>query len=244
MLRKRRSPAVAPPRRQVAGHGPLSVDGKAGIRSTPSSCRRSTHPRSHCRKDIEEAVIEHIVKPDAPAGTRSRTARSSYLINPTGQASSSAARTVTAVSRVARSSSTRTVARRPTAAVRSPARTPRKSTARRLTPRATSRRTSSAPVLRAKCLVQISYAIGIARTDERDGSRRTVRARCRTRRSVELVQEPLRPAAEGHRADARPAASDLPEKTAAYGHFGRDEPEFSRGKQLDKAAVLKADAGL
>ena len=32
-------------------------------------------------------------------------------------------------------------------------------------------------------------------------------------------------------------------KTAAYGHFGRDEPEFT-WERTDKAAALKADAGL
>ena len=32
-------------------------------------------------------------------------------------------------------------------------------------------------------------------------------------------------------------------KTAAYGHFGRDEPEFT-WEATDKAAALKADAGL
>ena len=32
-------------------------------------------------------------------------------------------------------------------------------------------------------------------------------------------------------------------KTAAYGHFGRDEPEFT-WEATDKAEVLKADAGL
>ena len=32
-------------------------------------------------------------------------------------------------------------------------------------------------------------------------------------------------------------------KTAAYGHFGRDEPEFS-WENTDKAAAMKADAGL
>ena len=31
-------------------------------------------------------------------------------------------------------------------------------------------------------------------------------------------------------------------KTAAYGHFGRDEPEFS-WEATDKVAALKADAG-
>ena len=32
-------------------------------------------------------------------------------------------------------------------------------------------------------------------------------------------------------------------KTAAYGHFGRSEPEFS-WEQTDKAALLRAAAGL
>ena len=32
-------------------------------------------------------------------------------------------------------------------------------------------------------------------------------------------------------------------KSAAYGHFGREEPEFTWEKN-DKAAILKADAGL
>ena len=33
------------------------------------------------------------------------------------------------------------------------------------------------------------------------------------------------------------------QKTAAYGHFGREEPEFSWEK-TDKAALLRAAAGL
>jgi S-adenosylmethionine synthetase len=32
-------------------------------------------------------------------------------------------------------------------------------------------------------------------------------------------------------------------KTAAYGHFGRDEPEFT-WENTDKAAAIRADAGL
>ncbi|MGE8357727.1 MAG: methionine adenosyltransferase domain-containing protein, partial [Microvirgula sp.] len=32
-------------------------------------------------------------------------------------------------------------------------------------------------------------------------------------------------------------------KTAAYGHFGREEPEFT-WEATDKAAALRADAGL
>jgi len=33
------------------------------------------------------------------------------------------------------------------------------------------------------------------------------------------------------------------QKTAAYGHFGRDEPEFT-WEAVDRAKLLKADAGL
>ena len=33
------------------------------------------------------------------------------------------------------------------------------------------------------------------------------------------------------------------EKTAAYGHFGRDEPEFT-WENMDKALALAADAGI
>jgi S-adenosylmethionine synthetase len=33
------------------------------------------------------------------------------------------------------------------------------------------------------------------------------------------------------------------QKTAAYGHFGREEPEFS-WENTDKAAALRASAGL
>ena len=32
-------------------------------------------------------------------------------------------------------------------------------------------------------------------------------------------------------------------KTAAYGHFGREEPEFT-WEAIDKAATLRAEAGL
>ena len=33
------------------------------------------------------------------------------------------------------------------------------------------------------------------------------------------------------------------QKTAAYGHFGRDEPEF-KWENIDKAAILREEAGL
>ena len=50
----------------------------------------------------------------------------------------------------------------------------------------------------------------------------------------------LRPKGIAHMLDLlRPIYS----KTAAYGHFGRDEPEFS-WEAIDKAAALRAAAGL
>ena len=95
--------------------------------------------------------------------------------------------------------------------------------------------------LASKCTIQVSYAIGVARptsvmvttygtgkiSDEKLGK---------------LVQEhfDLRPKGIVQMLDLlRP----IYEKTAAYGHFGREEPEFS-WERTDKAAALKAAAGL
>ncbi len=95
--------------------------------------------------------------------------------------------------------------------------------------------------LATKCLVQVSYAIGVARptsvmvttsgtgkvSDEKIG---------------ELVQRhfDLRPKGIIQMLDLlRP----IYEKTAAYGHFGRDEPEFT-WERTDRARALAADAGI
>jgi S-adenosylmethionine synthetase len=92
-----------------------------------------------------------------------------------------------------------------------------------------------------KCLVQISYAIGVARptsvwvTTQGTG-------RIPDEKIAELVQRhfDLRPKGIVQMLDLlRP----IYEKTAAYGHFGRDEPEFT-WENIDKAAALKSDAGL
>ena len=92
-----------------------------------------------------------------------------------------------------------------------------------------------------RCEVQVAYAIGVAKpvslmvntfgTGKLDDEK-----------IVELI---------GRHFDLRPkgiiVALDLLrpiyQKTAAYGHFGRDEPEFS-WENTDKAAALRADAGL
>ncbi|MEI8302143.1 MAG: methionine adenosyltransferase [Burkholderiales bacterium] len=93
--------------------------------------------------------------------------------------------------------------------------------------------------LARKCLVQVSYAIGVARptsvmvTTEGTG-------KLSDERLAELVQKhfDLRPKGIIQMLDLlRPIYG----KTAAYGHFGREEPEFS-WERTDKAEALRADA--
>jgi len=95
--------------------------------------------------------------------------------------------------------------------------------------------------LASKCLIQISYAIGVAQptsiwvTTYGTG-------KVSDEKISELVKKhfDLRPKGIVQMLDLlRP----IYEKTAAYGHFGREEPEFS-WESTDKAAALRADAGL
>ncbi|HZF23763.1 MAG TPA: methionine adenosyltransferase [Burkholderiales bacterium] len=95
--------------------------------------------------------------------------------------------------------------------------------------------------LASKCEVQVSYAIGVAKptsvmvttfgtgkiSDERIGQLIAKHFDLRPRAIIQML-DLLRP---------------IYEKTAAYGHFGRDEPEFT-WENLDKVEALKADAGL
>ena len=92
-----------------------------------------------------------------------------------------------------------------------------------------------------KCEVQVAYAIGVARPVSlmvnTFGTGRIADAKI-----VELIGRhfDLRPKAIIQTLDLlRPVYS----RTAAYGHFGRDEPGFT-WEQTDKAAALRADAGL
>jgi S-adenosylmethionine synthetase len=95
--------------------------------------------------------------------------------------------------------------------------------------------------LARRCLVQVSYAIGVARptsvmlTTYGTGS-------VPDGKIEELVMQhfDLRPKGIIQMLDLlRP----IYRKTAAYGHFGRDEPEFT-WERTDKAAALASDAGL
>jgi S-adenosylmethionine synthetase len=95
--------------------------------------------------------------------------------------------------------------------------------------------------LASKCLVQVSYAIGIARpTSVMVTTQGT--GRIDDDRLAQIVQETfdLRPKGIVKMLDLlRP----IYQKTAAYGHFGRDDPDFS-WERTDKATELKAKAGI
>ena len=95
--------------------------------------------------------------------------------------------------------------------------------------------------LAERCQIQISYAIGVARpTSVMVTTFGT--GKISDERIEELVREhfDLRPKGIVIMLDLlRPIYA----KTAAYGHFGREEPEFS-WERTDKAAALAASAGL
>jgi S-adenosylmethionine synthetase len=95
--------------------------------------------------------------------------------------------------------------------------------------------------LASKCEVQVSYAIGVARPTS---------VSVTTFGTGRIADEIIAKLVEQH-FDLRPRAivqmldllRPIYEKTAAYGHFGRDEPEFT-WENIDKVEALKADAGV
>jgi S-adenosylmethionine synthetase len=95
--------------------------------------------------------------------------------------------------------------------------------------------------LATKCLVQVAYAIGVARP---------VSLMVNTFGTGKISDERIAKLVEAH-FDLRPKAiiqtlnllRPIYTRTASYGHFGRDEPEFT-WEAIDKAEELKSAAGL
>jgi S-adenosylmethionine synthetase len=95
--------------------------------------------------------------------------------------------------------------------------------------------------LATRCQIQVAYAIGVAKpmnitintqgtgvvSDERIAELVSAHFDLRPKGIIQML-DLLRP---------------IYEKSAAYGHFGREEPEFS-WERTDKALALRADAGL
>lgn len=95
--------------------------------------------------------------------------------------------------------------------------------------------------LASRCLVQVSYAIGVAKpTSVMVETYGTGKVSNEVLTQLVLEHFDLRPKGIVKMLDLlRPIYT----KTAAYGHFGRDEPEFT-WEATDRAAALKAAAGL
>ena len=92
-----------------------------------------------------------------------------------------------------------------------------------------------------RCTLQVSYAIGIARPTS---------VMVTTYGTGKISDEKITALISKH-FDLRPKGivmmldllRPIYEKTASYGHFGREEPEFT-WERIDKAAALRADAGI
>jgi len=95
--------------------------------------------------------------------------------------------------------------------------------------------------LASRCLVQVSYAIGVAEpTSIMVETYGTGKVSNETLTALIRKHFDLRPKGIVNMLDLlRP----IYQKTAAYGHFGRDEPEFT-WESTDRAALLRGDAGL
>jgi S-adenosylmethionine synthetase len=95
--------------------------------------------------------------------------------------------------------------------------------------------------LASKCQIQVAYAIGVARP---------MNITVNTEGTGVISDEKIAALVADH-FDLRPKGiiqmldllRPIYSKTAAYGHFGREEPEFT-WERTDKAAALKAAAGL
>ena len=189
-------------------------------------------------KQIEEAVIEEIIKPVLPPEMMSGKVR--YLINPTGRFVVGGPQgdcgltgrkiIVDTYGGAAPHGGGAFSGKDPSKVDRSAA----------YAGRYVAKNIVAAGLAR-QCLIQISYAIGIARpTSVMVDTYGT--GTISDDRLAEIVQSTfdLRPKAIIQTLDLlRP----IYQKTAAYGHFGRDEPEFS-WENADKVEALRAAAGV
>lgn len=188
-------------------------------------------------KQIEEAVIEEIIKKVLPAGWLENTR---YLVNPTGRFVIGGPQgdcgltgrkiIVDTYGGACPHGGGAFSGKDPTKVDRSAA----------YAARYVAKNVVAAGLAR-QCQIQVSYAIGVAKpiniTIYTEGT-----GVISDEKIAELVREhfDLRPKGIVQMLDLlRPIYT----KSAAYGHFGRDEPEFS-WERTDKAAALRAAAGL
>ena len=189
------------------------------------------------QEQIREAVIEEIIKPVIPAGLRKGEVR--YLVNPTGRFVIGGPQgdcgltgrkiIVDTYGGAAPHGGGAFSGKDPSKVDRSAAYAARY-VAKNIV----------AAGLASKCLVQISYAIGIARPTS---------VMVTTQGTGRIGDDKLAALVSRH-FDLRPKGivqmldllRPIYQKTAAYGHFGRDDPDFT-WERTDKADALRADAG-
>jgi S-adenosylmethionine synthetase len=212
------------------------VDGK--VHSVDTVVISTQHSPDVSHKDITEGVIEHIIKPIIPAHLIKGEIK--YLINPTGRFVIGGPQgdcgltgrkiIVDTYGGAAPHGGGAFSGKDPSKVDRSAAYAGRY-VAKNIV----------AAGLASKCTVQISYAIGVAKptsvmvttggtgkvSDERLGQLVAEHFDLRPKGIIQML-DLLRP---------------IYQKTAAYGHFGREEPEFT-WERTDKAAALRAAAGL
>ena len=211
------------------------VDGKPAAIDTVVLSTQHAPDKQH--KEIEEAVIEQIVKPVLPKNLVKGNIK--YLINPTGRFVVGGPQgdcgltgrkiIVDTYGGAAHHGGGAFSGKDPSKVDRSAAYAARYVA-----------KNVVAAGLASKCEIQISYAIGVAKPTSMMVTTFGT-GKISDEKLAQLVQQhfDLRPKGIIQMLDLlRPIYG----KTAAYGHFGRDEPEFS-WENMDKVEALKADAG-
>ncbi|MBI1394378.1 MAG: methionine adenosyltransferase [Betaproteobacteria bacterium] len=211
------------------------VDGKpAGIDTVVLSTQ---HAPEISHKEIEEAVIENIIKPVLPKELVK--GKVNYLVNPTGKfvvggphgdcGLTGRKIIVDTYGGAAPHGGGAFSGKDPSKVDRSAAYAARYVA-----------KNVVAAGLAAKCQVQLSYAIGVAKPTS---------VMVTTFGTGKIADEKIEELIRKH-FDLRPKGivqmldllRPIYRKTAAYGHFGREEPEFT-WEARDKAEALRADAG-
>ncbi len=195
------------------------------------------HSPEMAHKAIEEAVIEEIIKPVLPSAWLQETR---YLINPTGRFVIGGPQgdcgltgrkiIVDTYGGACPHGGGAFSGKDPTKVDRSAA----------YAARYVAKNIVAAGLAR-QCQIQISYAIGVAKP---------INITIYTEGTGVISDEKIAMLVHEH-FDLRPKGivkmldllRPVYQKTAAYGHFGRDEPEFT-WEHTDKAAILRAEAGL
>ena len=211
---------------------PFAID--TVVLSTQHSPEYSSDPK---QKELREAVIEHIIKPVLPAELIKGEVN--YLVNPTGcfeiggphgDAGLTGRKIIVDTYGGAAPHGGGAFSGKDPSKVDRSAAYAARYVAKNIV----------AAGLASRCLVQVSYAIGVAKpTSVMVETYGTGKVADDVLTKLVLEHFDLRPKGIVQMLDLlRPIYT----KSAAYGHFGRDEPEFT-WEATDKAAALKAAAG-